>query len=94
VDLTEFFGDGWLSQTIEPGSAGAAIPILGKYAPLLALANARRPERDVESIRWWASLQTSVDADVRGLAAGRRDARRNLTTHRLTIFNGGGYELR
>jgi hypothetical protein len=83
VDLTQFFGSGWLSQAIEPGPTGAAIPILGKYAPLLAPADARRPERYVESIRWWASLQTLMDAGVDGLAAVRRDARRNLTTHRL-----------
>jgi hypothetical protein len=83
ADLTQFFGDGWLSRAIEPGPDGAAIPILGRYAPLLALAPAQRPRLYVESIRWWASLQTLAGADVGGLAAVRRDARRNLTTHRL-----------
>jgi hypothetical protein len=83
TDLTQFFGDGWLSRAIEPGPNGQAIPILGRYAPLLALAPAQKPRLYVESIRWWASLQTVADADVGGLAAVRRDVRRNLTTHRL-----------
>jgi hypothetical protein len=47
------------------------------------LTPARRPERYIESIRWWASLQALVEAGVDGLAAVRKDARRNLTTHRL-----------
>jgi hypothetical protein len=83
TDLTQFFGDGWLSRAIEPGPDGQAIPILGRYAPLLALAPAQKPRLYVESIRWWASLQTVTDANVGGLAAIRRDARRDLTTHRL-----------
>jgi hypothetical protein len=83
TDLTGFFGAGWLSRAIEPGQAGAAIPILGRYAPLLALAPARRPALYIESIRWWASIQTLADAAVGGLAAVRRDARGDLSTHRL-----------
>ncbi len=82
-DLTEFFGNGWLSRAIEPGPAGAAIPILGGYSPLLAPAAAQRPRRYVESIRWWASLQMLVGDGIDGLASIRREARRDLTTHRL-----------
>jgi hypothetical protein len=29
IELTQFFGDGWLSRAIEPGPDGAAVPILG-----------------------------------------------------------------
>ena len=83
ADLTRFFGAGWLSRAIEPGQAGAAISILGRYAPLLALTPARRPALYMESIRWWASIQTLVDSAVGGLAAVRRDARGDLSTHRL-----------
>jgi hypothetical protein len=83
ADLTAFFGPGWLSRAIEPGPAGAAIPILGSYAPLLVLTPARRAGRYVESIRWWASIQTLVQAGTDGLSAVRRDARHNLTAHRL-----------
>lgn len=83
ADLTGFFGPGWLSRAVEPGPAGAAIPILGSYAPLLALTPARRAGRYVESIRWWASIQTLAEADIGGLSAVRRDARHNLTAHRL-----------
>ena len=82
-DLTRFFGPGWLSRAIEPGPAGPPISILGRYAPLLALTPARRPALYIESIRWWASIQTLVEAAVCGLAAVRRDARRDLSTHRL-----------
>jgi hypothetical protein len=83
TDLTSFFGTGWLSRAIEPGQTGAAIPILGRYAPLLALTPARRPALYIESIRWWASIQTLIDATVGGLTAVRRDARGDLSTHRL-----------
>jgi hypothetical protein len=83
TDLTSFFGTGWLSRAIEPGQAGAAIPYLGRYAPLLALTPARRPALYIESIRWWASIQTLADAAAGGLAAVRRDARGDLSTHRL-----------
>jgi hypothetical protein len=83
ADLTQFFGYGWLSRAIEPGPDGQAIPILGRYAPLLALTPAHKPRLYVESIRWWAGLQTVAEAHVGGLAAVRRDARRDLTTHRL-----------
>jgi hypothetical protein len=83
TDLTSFFGAGWLSRAIEPGPAGAAVPILSRYAPLLALTPARRPALYVESIRWWASIQTLVDVGVGGLAAVRRDVRGDLSTHRL-----------
>src|ERR1700722_12317813 len=64
ADLTQFFGDDWLAPPIEPGPDGAAIPILGSYAPLLAWAPAQRPRRYVESIRWWASLQILVEAKI------------------------------
>jgi hypothetical protein len=83
ADLTEFFGPGWLSRALEPDPAGAAIPILGSYAPLLALTPARRAGRYVESIRWWASIQTLSEAGTGGLSAVRRDVRHNLTAHRL-----------
>jgi hypothetical protein len=83
ADLTRFFGPGWLSRAIEPGPAGAPVSILGRYAPLLALTPARRPALFMESIRWWASIQTLVEAAVVGLAAVRRDARGDLSTHRL-----------
>lgn len=81
--FTSFFGPGWLSRAIEPGPDGAPVPILGRFAPLLALAPARRPARYVESIRWWASIQTLADAGAEGLAAVRRDVRKDLTAHRL-----------
>jgi hypothetical protein len=83
ADLTRFFGPGWLSRAIEPGQAGAPISILGRYAPLLALTPARRPALYVESIRWWASIQTLIGAGVGGLTAVRRDARGDRSTHRL-----------
>ena len=82
-DLTSFFGEGWLSRAIEPGPDRAPVWILGRFAPLLALAPARRPGLYVESIRWWASIQTLVDAAVAGLGAIRRGVRRDLSTHRL-----------
>ena len=66
-----------------PGQTGAPISILGRYAPLLALTPARRPALYIESIRWWASIQTLIEADVGGLTAVRRDARSDLSTHRL-----------
>ena len=83
TDLTKFFGDGWLHRAMEPGPSGPAIPILAHYAPLLALADRERPRRYVESIRWWASLQTIVAENIGGLSGVRREVRRNLTTHRL-----------
>lgn len=83
ADLSGFFGPGWLSRAIEPGPSGAPIPILGRYAPLLALTPARRAGRYVESIRWWASIQTLAEAGTGGLSAVRRDARHDLTAHRL-----------
>jgi hypothetical protein len=52
-------------------------------ALLLALAPTRRPDLYIESIRWWASIQTLVDAEVRGLTVVRRDARGDLSVHRL-----------
>lgn len=83
ADLTTFFGTGWLSRATDPGLAGAAIPTLSGYAPLFAWNEAQRPRRYVESIQWWASIQTLVAAAVEGLVAVRRDARNDLSTHRL-----------
>jgi hypothetical protein len=51
TDLASFFGARLLSRAIEPGRAGAAVPVLGRYAPLLALTPARRPALYTESIR-------------------------------------------
>lgn len=82
-DFTAFFGSGWLSRAIEPSPAGVPVWILGRFAPLLALAPARRPGLFIESIRWWASIQTLADTAVDGLVAVRRDVRNDLTTHRL-----------
>ena len=82
-DLTSFFGAGWLSRAIEPGPDGAPVRILGRFAPLLALAPPRRPGLYVESIRWWASIQTLIEAAVDGLGAVRREVRKDLSTHRL-----------
>lgn len=83
TDFTAFFGRGWLSRAIEPGSDGAPVWILGRFAPLLALAPARRPALYIESIRWWASIQTLITASIDGLGAIRRDVRKDLSTHRL-----------
>jgi hypothetical protein len=82
-DFTAFFGRGWLSRAIEPGPNGAPVWILGRFAPLLALAPARRPALYMESIRWWASIQTLINASIDGLGVIRRDVRKNLSTHRL-----------
>ncbi len=71
-DFTEFFGRAWLSQAIEPGPDGAPVWILGRFAPLLALTPARRSALYIESIRWWASIQTLINASVNGLGAVRR----------------------
>jgi hypothetical protein len=83
ADLTGFFGPGWLSRAIEPGPSGPAIRGLSVYAPLLALSPARRAGRYLETIRWWASIQTLVAANVGGLSDVRRDARHDLSAHRL-----------
>lgn len=82
-DFTAFFGRGWLSRAIEPGPDGAPVWILGRFAPLLALTPARRPALFIESIRWWASIQTLINASIDGLSAMRRDVRKDLSTHRL-----------
>ena len=82
-DFTAFFGQRWLSRAIEPGPDGAPVWILGRFAPLLALTPARQPALYIESIRWWASIQTLINASVDGLGAVRRDVRRDLSTHRL-----------
>jgi hypothetical protein len=86
ADLTAFFGPGWLNRALQPdlGRHGPAIRGLGRYCPVLALAPAHRADAWVESIRWWASLQLLVEDRVAGAEAVRRDARRDLTIHRLT----------
>jgi hypothetical protein len=68
---------------MQPGPSGAAIPTLGRYAPLLALAPDRKPGLYIETIRWWASIQTLVDRDSQGIASVRRDARNDIKAHRL-----------
>lgn len=85
ADLTAFFGPTWLDRAIQPnlGHPGPRIQGLGASSPVLALAPARRAGAYVESIRWWASLQLLVDHHVQGYETVRRDARNNLTTHRL-----------
>jgi len=85
ADLTAFFGPGWLNRALRPdlGRHGLAIRSPGRYCPVLALAPARRADAWVESIRWWASLQLLVEDRVAGAEAIRRDARRDLTIHRL-----------
>lgn len=84
TDLTTFFGPTWLDQALQPlPGQGSRIQGLGASAPTLALAPARRAGAYVESIRWWASLQLLAENRVQGYSAIRRDARRDLSMHRL-----------
>jgi hypothetical protein len=84
-DLTAFFGRTWLDRALQPGldPRGPRIRRLGASSPVLALAPARRPGAYVESIRWWASLQLLAVNRVQGFEAVRRDARNDLSAHRL-----------
>jgi hypothetical protein len=84
-DLTDFFGATWLDRAIQPngGYQGPRIQGLGASSPVLALAPDRRAGAYVESIRWWANLQLLVEQSVQGYEKVRRDARNDLTTHRL-----------
>jgi hypothetical protein len=84
TDLTAFFGPTWLDQALQPlPGQGPRIQGLGASAPTLALAPGRRAGAYIESIRWWASLQLLAQNGVPGYSAIRRDARRDLSMHRL-----------
>lgn len=84
TDLTAFFGLAWLDRALQPlPGRGPPIQGLGASAPTLALAPARRAGAYIESIRWWASLQLLAESRVQGYSAIRRDARRDLSMHRL-----------
>ena len=83
-DLTAFFGRTWIDRAMQPtGPQGARIPQLGAASPVLALAPARRAGAYIEVIRWWASLQILNTEPVQGRQAMRRDARNDITAHRL-----------
>jgi hypothetical protein len=85
ADLATFFGSTWLDQAIRPDLTphGPRIPALGASSPVLAPIPERRAGAYVESIRWWASLQLLGESRVKGYNAVRRDARHDLTAHRL-----------
>ena len=85
ADLTAFFGTTWLDRAVQPhlGPQGPRIPGLGGSSPVLSLTPARRAGAYVESIRWWASLQLLARNRAPGFEAVCRDARNDLSAHRL-----------
>ena len=83
-DLTGFFGATWIDRAMQPeGPQGARIRQLGAASPVLALAPGRRAGAYIEVIRWWASLKLLAIEPVSGHQAIRRDARNDITAHRL-----------